>query len=87
MDEFHLHLSARGSAFADAPAAELTRILRELADKIDAEGPSEVMRLKDVNGNRVGYATINAEVSEQDDALAQKTARYDAMKGLGGSLR
>lgn len=58
---YEIHLSTRGSAFTDNEASEVARILRELADNIEgfhlglAHG--EITRLKDINGNRVGYAT------------------------------
>jgi len=55
-----IHLSTRGSAFTDNEGAEVARILRELADSMESFGglrPHETARLKDINGNRVGYAT------------------------------
>ena len=44
------------AAFADEPATELARILRELADAV--ENGSEGKRLLDINGNGVGQFYI-----------------------------
>lgn len=44
------------AAFADEPATELARILRNLAERIE-EGSTE-SRLRDINGNHVGQFTI-----------------------------
>jgi len=52
---FNLHISTEGAAFADAPAAEIARILREAAQSIEEDGHERVGRLKDINGNRVGF--------------------------------
>lgn len=73
MSHFAVHISTDGAAFVrDADEAELpletsevTRILRELADSIDADGGEQgIYRLRDVNGNRVGFATFNASDEE-----------------------
>lgn len=45
------------AAFTDDPGAELARILRELAEKTDREGPF-VRHLRDANGNTVGKMII-----------------------------
>lgn len=44
-------------AFEDAPGSELVRVLRNLADRIESEGPDYV-GLFDSNGNKVGTFTI-----------------------------
>lgn len=46
------------AAFEDAPATELGRILRKLADEVENDGASFV-RLMDSNGNKVGTFIIN----------------------------
>lgn len=48
-----------GSAFGDAPEAELARILRELANSI--EQGVERTTLYDINGNRCGAVHMDLE--------------------------
>lgn len=48
-----------GAAFDDGPATELARILRDLAKRIEDEGP-DAADLFDVNGNKVGAFNIRA---------------------------
>jgi len=63
MIRLELHVDTTGDAFGledqDEVQAqhELARILRETADKIERDGYEleGVRRLKDVNGNRVGF--------------------------------
>ena len=50
-------LETGNAAFDDAPATEIGRILRELADRIERDGiPPDY--LYDVNGNRVGRVDV-----------------------------
>jgi hypothetical protein len=54
---FTVELDIRGAAFEDMPGAELARILRKLADKLEAEDTAAAGvhgALFDVNGNRCG---------------------------------
>ena len=49
------------AAFEDDPTAEVARILRELAKRIDSHphfSPGIQLRLRDFNGNEVGYCTV-----------------------------
>ena len=46
--------------FDDAPASELARILRDLANQIEAYGPDTVV-LRDRNGKHVGLFCIEAD--------------------------
>lgn len=52
---FNLHISTDGAAFDDAPAFEIARILREVAQSIEEDGHERIGRLRDINGNRVGF--------------------------------
>lgn len=45
------------AAFANSYYAELARILRELADKIDGQGEYHCI-LRDINGNSVGTFSV-----------------------------
>lgn len=58
MAKFTLRVNTEGDAFQVQRSAELVSILRGLADKIDAHGlvEGELFRLRDSNGNRVGFA-------------------------------
>lgn len=50
-----IRVDLNNAAFAgDGLRKELPRILRELADKIEDEGPKSPRGLLDVNGNTVG---------------------------------
>lgn len=47
------------AAFDDAPASELAQILRNIADKLENEGPSGFFEtILDANGNDVGRWTV-----------------------------
>jgi hypothetical protein len=62
MSHFAVHIGTSNDAFSleDNGSAEVARILRELADVIEEEqGSRGIYRLRDVNGNRVGYATFH----------------------------
>jgi hypothetical protein len=58
---FRVQFATTNSAFdgGDRPL-EIARILRALADRIEAEGiaPSAVIQLRDINGNGVGNAKL-----------------------------
>lgn len=65
MAEFKVEIETGGAAFDGAPGFEIARILRGLADRVEAH-PTEVdgksldvagFVLLDINGNRVGGAT------------------------------
>ena len=49
-----IQITNTGAAF-DNPTAETARILRQLADQIEAGNPPE--KLRDINGNRCGEVT------------------------------
>lgn len=46
------------AAFEDRPATELGRILRDLADNVEAGDFPNQISLRDLNGNRVGNFEI-----------------------------
>ena len=46
------------AAFEDCPATELARILRDYAARLEQGAIGRDFPLRDINGNRVGAATI-----------------------------
>lgn len=67
MSRFQVALSTAGAAFSDdgfhpGLGPELARILRDLADTLEERGVVDdffIIRLFDVNGNRVGFAGLD----------------------------
>ena len=63
---FKLEIETGNAAFDDAPASEIARILRRLADRLENVGAPECgdeFTLHDYNGNRVGWARAEREAS------------------------
>lgn len=65
MSRFEMTFNTDNDAFADGNrAAEIARILTEVADALRSDGMAAftggVIRVRDYNGNRVGYATCEA---------------------------
>jgi hypothetical protein len=58
--KFTVLFNTDNAAFADGKTAEIARILREIADKVEENGLIEDMpgRIKDVNGARVGFYAL-----------------------------
>jgi hypothetical protein len=46
------------AAFADEPASEIARILRDTAARFERAGDLDGHKLRDINGNTVGTITI-----------------------------
>lgn len=55
--KFTLEIACDNAAFEDDATEEIARILRELADDLDAGHSTAVLR--DANGNRVGLAALH----------------------------
>lgn len=50
------------AAFDDAPMGETARILREMADRLEHEGPpNKFYSCRDYNGNIVGRVTVEED--------------------------
>jgi hypothetical protein len=58
---YHLAIEMKNAAFEENPCGEVARILRELADKVEAEEPIENHTFHDINGNYCGNAWIEWE--------------------------
>lgn len=60
MMNIHFSISTNGNAaFADEPATEIARILRETAKRIeDGDFPEGVTPVHDINGNKCGHFTM-----------------------------
>ena len=56
---FRLEISTDNAAFADDITAEVARILRGLADRMEHASPDEFYPLRDANGNEVGEAIFS----------------------------
>jgi len=61
----HAHLETGNAAFEDVPGAEVARILRAAANKLE-DGETE-FGLRDYNGNRVGGVELQAAEPEADN--------------------
>ena len=62
MSSFTLTFSTDGAAFAEHPYIEIARLLREAADVADTTLYADrIVRLRDVNGNRVGFFIHNVD--------------------------
>jgi len=55
---FTLELNCNNAAFDEDLNAEVARILREVADRIEADETLYKFPLRDINGNRVGEAAF-----------------------------
>ena len=63
-ERYEIQIGMDNAAFSEVPGDELARILRGLADRLDGQDDvGEIVRLMDVNGNRVGYASPQAGLS------------------------
>lgn len=59
MERITITIETGNAAFEDAPASEIARILRGLADKLESNGtPPE--RLRDANGNTCGIVKVES---------------------------
>lgn len=62
MQRFHLTITAENAAFYPDPAPEIARILREVANRIEAgESFDKYRNLHDANGNIVGTFALKEE--------------------------
>ena len=67
MSNFTLTISTSNGAFADGNwSGEIARILADIANDLNLYGRSAfdngVIRVRDINGNRVGFASLDEEV-------------------------
>jgi hypothetical protein len=58
--EFNVHFECDNAAFDDAPRYEISRILKELAERIE-DGGDWTGVIRDVNGNRIGEFELTGE--------------------------
>jgi hypothetical protein len=57
-EQITITIQTGNAAFEDAPASEVARILRDLADRFENEGALDATPLRDHNGNKVGVVRI-----------------------------
>lgn len=55
-----VEIATDNAAFDPEPGYELARILRDLADNLEQGSAPDTFVLRDVNGNKVGTATLAA---------------------------
>lgn len=60
MENITISIETGNAAFADSPASEIARILRDLAKRFERDGASSCLTLRDINGNRCGRVAIQA---------------------------
>lgn len=60
-NRFTLTIETDNAAFDDAPASEIARILRQLANDMEQDGAPPSRFLFDANGNRVGVVDVYQE--------------------------
>ena len=60
---FKLSICTDNAAFEGDENAEVARILRGLADRLEGASPDEYYPLRDVNGNKVGEAQYTGSAS------------------------
>ena len=53
-----IKIDCGNAAFDDDPTAEVARIIRALADRMEGASPDEDYPLRDINGNKVGAAVF-----------------------------
>jgi hypothetical protein len=62
---FTLEIQSRGAAFEDDATYELARILRSVADSLEAYGPTSATgaeyAVRDINGNTCGRYALTTE--------------------------
>lgn len=65
MSKILIDMRTQNAAFEDDFAGEVARILRDLANHVEALSPNAMttlaVRLHDINGNAVGHATFVPE--------------------------
>ena len=61
--DFRIDIVCNNAAFEDSASSEVARILRILADNIEAQGadPDHTFTIQDLNGNRVGHAAFSEQ--------------------------
>lgn len=60
-DMLKLFIKTHNAAFDEAPATELARILRDLAARIETDGPPDYASLFDAEGLRTGQVEFDKE--------------------------
>ena len=58
MSHITIKINTDNAAFDDIASPEITRILHELADKINSDYSLDGCKLRDINGNTVGEYSI-----------------------------
>lgn len=61
-ETFYMTIDCGNDAFRNDPGAEISRILRDCANKTDRLEPDDdPIQLRDINGNRVGAMWVTTD--------------------------
>lgn len=71
MGQFTLNIETGNAAFEDGAYLEVSRILRELANRIEQTESME-HNLRDVNGNHVGSCNYEADEEEEEEEESEE---------------
>lgn len=58
---FRVEIETDNDAFRGSRNRELRRLLRDVCDRLSELEPGDRLKLRDVNGNRVGFAELTEE--------------------------
>ena len=82
--EVWIKIACENSAFEDDPSAEVARILRELAERLDGHphfSPGHDQALADVDGHEVGFCGVYGQgrmlAPDTDETAAALAAAWD----------
>lgn len=63
MSKFVMYFSTDNAAFDESPAREVSRILSEIAEKIESQDavPDYFQTIRDINGNDIGRYAVKPD--------------------------
>lgn len=58
---FRVEIETDNDAFRGRRTKEISRLLRDVCDRLSELEPGDRLKLRDANGNRVGFAELTEE--------------------------